>query len=239
MKKKLLIISDGNGVSTDFKKWPALLEVLCVKTLTVVNRSVIGASNELMLMQLAEAVQQDHYDYAVVQWSGADRIDLVADEFWIDQAKQDPVYHFNLVESNQKTWWVTSKSQNAHVKEYHSKYIRRWQAQQRSQAFMLSAAELLKFHQVPFGFSLCYNFEFLDPYQSILETYPWIWHSNNSGISEYRTQSKHSHLDQGLSQPHTLIQLDWIDQVLRPACEIIDYSQEVYYNVEQALIKNV
>lgn len=237
MKKKLLTISDGNGVSTDFRKWPVLLEILCAKSLSVVNRSVIGASNELMLMQLAEALEQQQFDHVIVQWSGANRIDLVVNDFWRQEAAQDPVYHFNLVESNQKTWWVTSKSENPHVQEYHKKYIRMWQARQRSQAYMLAAAELLKSSNTPFSFSLCYDFEFADPYRTVLETYPWVWHNKNSGFSEYRTVSRHSALDQGLSQPHTLIQLDWIDQVLRPQCAIVDYSQEVYYNVEQTLLK--
>lgn len=237
MKKRLLVISDGNGVSTDFKKWPSLLEVLCTKTVSVVNRSVIGASNELILMRLSEAVQEQDFDHAIIQWSVAPRVDVIVDEFWQSQADSDPVYYFNLVNCNDQRWWVTSKSDNSYIREYHSRYIQHWQSHQRSQSYMLAAAELLRFHQIPFNFSLCYNFKFADPYKSVLETYPWIWHQANSGLSEFRHQSKFQHLDQGLAQPHSLINLDWINQVLKPSCTIIDYSDETYYNVEQYLIK--
>ena len=237
MKEKTLVISDGNGANNGFKKWPFYLQLLLSKTTTVINRSVIGASNELIFMQLAETLATESIDHCVIQWTVPARFDLVANNFWRKQAIQDPVYFFNLVQNNKKQWWVTSNSQNKHIKTYHNRYVNKWQALQRSQAYIIAAAELLKFHNVDFVFSLCYNLEFLDPNKKILESYPWAWHQNNHGLSEFRSVSKFKKYDLGLSQPHTLIQLEWIDTVLKPNCTFVKYSNDVYNNIEQSLIK--
>jgi hypothetical protein len=238
MKKRLLVISDGNGVDTDFVKWPTILKILTTKSLSTVNRSVIGASNEMMLLQLTEAVKED-IDYAIIQWSIPNRIDLVGTSFWKQEAALDPVYNFNLIENNGQTWWVTSASKNAHVQQYHQKYINQWHSVLRTESYMLAAAELLKFHNIKFVFSLCYKFDFVNPYTDILNSYPWVWHVPNFGISEFREHSKYRSLDKNLSQPHPLIGLEWINQVLKPGTDFIDYDSTTYYNVEQSLLKNV
>lgn len=238
MKSNILTISDGNGVDTNFKKWPFYLQLLTSNYAKVINRSVIGASNELMFMQLSEVVAANKPDYCIIQWSIPNRIDLVADKFWLAQAEQDPVYNFNVVENNGKTWWVTSASDNEYVKEYHNRYIGTWQAQQRSQAWIIAAAELLKFHKIKFVFSLCYALDFIEPHTDILNSYPWIWHNDNLGLDDFRTISQFSSYDKGLAQPHTLIHLDWINQVLEPNCEFVNYNKDLYNNLEQALIKS-
>lgn len=238
MKQKLLIISDGNGVDVEFIKWPSLLKILTTKTLSITNRSIIGASNELMLNQLIEALTEP-YDFAIIQWTAPQRLDVVANDFWSEQAKHDPVYHFNLVNSLGKKWWVTSKTINEHVRKYHDVYINSWQAGQRSCSYMLAAAELLKVHNVKFLFSLCYDFKFNTPVSTVIESYPWAWHEKYCGMSEFRYHSKYSKLDQGKPQPHPLVGLEWIDQVLRPSADFIAYDQQTYYNVEQSLLKNV
>ena len=238
MKKQLLIISDGNGADTDFVKWPTLVKMLTTKNLTVINQSIIGASNEMLLLRLSEA-DLNNIDYAIVQWTLPQRIDLVTDEFWLEQAGADPVYSFNLVENNKKTWWVTSASNNLHVKQYHTQYIKEWHASLRTESYMLAAAELLKFHGIKFVFCLCYRFNFLEPYSKVLTTYPWAWHSANCGINDFALHSKYQHLDKKLNQPHPLVALEWINQVLKPVADFIDYDPKVYYNVEQSLLKNV
>ena len=154
MKKTLLTISDGNGVNNDFHKWPFLLQTLTTKNLNVVNRSVVGASNEMMLLRLAETLCAHPINYAIIQWSAWKRIDVVADDFWKEQAKIDPVYHFNLVKLLGKDWWVTSASKNPYIQEYHNRYMDITHAKIRSQSFIMSAAEMLKHHNVDFRFAL-------------------------------------------------------------------------------------
>jgi hypothetical protein len=237
MKKTILTISDGNGVDTIFKKWPFYLKLLTAKTTNVINRSVIGASNELMFMILSEALLSEHIDYCIIQWSIASRVDVVADNFWINQAEKDPIYHFNLINNNNKTWWVTSASKNEYIRRYHDCYIQEWQAAQRSQSFIMAAAELLKFHNVKFVFSLCYNMDFLEPTKNILDSYSWAWHEKNCGLSEFRHLSQFKEFDENLSQPHTTIHLEWVDKVLKPNCEFVNYPNTVYNNLEQALLK--
>lgn len=238
MKQKLLIISDGNGVSTDFVKWPDLLKILTTKTLDITNRSVIGASNEMILARLTDALKEK-FDYAIIQWTHPQRLDIITDDFWREQASVDPIYHFNLVNALGKEWWVTSKSTNEHVRKYHDMYIRSWQSTQRTFANMLAAAAMLNFYRIPFLFSLCYKLDFEGPTKEILDTYPWAWHQPYSGIDEFRHTSKYIHYDQGLSQPHPLIGLEWIDQVLTPCAKFFAYDRKTYYNVEQHLLKNV
>jgi len=237
MKKTILTISDGNGADNDFKKWPFYLQLLTNKTSRVINPSITGSSNEMMFMLLCEVLSKETIDYCIIQWSYPNRLDVVANDFWVEQAKKDSIYHFNLINNNNKQWWISSASDNEYIKKYHDCYIQSWQATQRSQAWIMAAAELLKFHNVKFVFSLCYSMDFLDPTKNILNSYPWVWHEKNQGISEFRNISQFKDFDKGLPQPHTLIHLDWIDKVLKPNCEFVNYTDTVYNTVEQSLLK--
>jgi len=239
MKQNLLVISDGNGVDHDFKKWPTLLKVLTTKQFNLINRSVVGASNDMILLQLADAVKDNKIDCAIIQWTIPNRLDVIATPFWREQAANDADYSFNLVDSNELTWWVTSASKNEYIQQYHNRYVLHPQAMLRSQATMLAAAELLKHHKIKFVFSLCYAFDFTDAYKTVLSTYPWAWHAENKGLHEFRYTSEFLPYDQGKSQPHTIIGLDWIDRVLKPGCDFIDYDQQTYYNIQQSLLKHV
>lgn len=237
MKENLLAISDGNGVDTDFKKWPTLLRLLLSKTHNLINKSVTGASNEMIFMQLADSVQNQKIDQAIIQWTIPQRVDVVADAFWVEQAKADPIFHFNLVNSNNQLWWVSSASGNDLIKAYHDTYIKYWQATQRSQSYILAAAELCRLNNIKFTFSLCYKFEFVQPMDKVLQTYNWAWHEPNHGMHEFRYHSQYTDYDSGLPQPCSLIQLEWINQVLKPCCSFIDYDQQTFYNIQQALLK--
>lgn len=239
MKNSVLTISDGNGVDTDFKKWPYYLKLLLSKSATVVNKSIIGAGNEVMFMQLSDTLSSQSIDYAIIQWSQPQRFDVIVDEFWKNEAAKDETYSFNVHKLTEQEWWVSSASKNNYVLDYHGLYVKHQQAIYRSQSYMIAAAELLRYHGVKFVFSLCYKFEFNAPHENILRSYPWVWHQDNLGLNEFRNHSQYFKYDTGLPRPHTLIQLDWIDKVLRPNCEFIDYDQTTYYNIEQAILKNV
>ena len=63
MSKTLLTISDGNGLSiANFTKWPKLLQALTLDSLQILNKSIPGASNEFILMQLAETLKNETID---------------------------------------------------------------------------------------------------------------------------------------------------------------------------------
>lgn len=237
MKKNLLIISDGHGVDVKFKKWPFFLKLLVSKTHNVINKSVIGASNEMIWMRLIEAVREQQIDQAIIQWTWPIRVDVLADKFWSEQAAQDPIYHFNIVKAQGRDWWVTSASENAHIKEYHQLYVDPWQAALRSESYMMAAAELLCQHNVDFVFSLCCAFNRTGILDEEILSYPWVWHQEFKGLHEFRQQSKYLKHDQGFAQPHPLIGLEWIDAVLNPQCDFIDYNQKTFYNIEQTLLK--
>lgn len=239
MKKKLLVISDGNGVDNDYKKWPFYLKLLTSKTHTVINRSVVGASNEFIFMQLSDEINKQDYDCTILQWSLPKRFDVIVNDFWLEQARQDPIYHFNIVENNNQTWWVTSRSENSHIQEYHNKFVRGWQSLQRTQCYIMAAAELLKFKKIDFVFSLCYDFEFIEPNKQILESYPWVKFKNNKGYSEFRYKSKYASYDKNLGRPHTLINLDWINTVLKPSVPFVNYDEQTYLRLEDRLVKQL
>jgi len=233
MKKILLAISDGNGVDNDFKKWPTLLQLMTLDSLQIKNKSVVGASNELILMQIAESIENENIDCAIIQWTTPLRIDVVVDDFWKRQAENDPIYHFNIVRSNNHDWWVTSASENQYIKEYHHRYIKEWQATQRSQAYMLAAASLLKNKNIPFIFTLAYKFNFNGPITSALKNLPWV----EQDLSSFRFSSTYKDLDQGLAQPHSAIQLEWLDTVIKSNCDFVDYDPIRYYNIQKHLTK--
>lgn len=239
MKKKILIVSDGNGVDgSNFIKWPSLLQLLCTKTLQIVNKSIIGASNEIIMLQAAEAIHNEPIDAAIIQWTVPRKLDVVATDFWQEQANIDPIYHFNIIRSNSKKWWVTSNSENKHIKAYHETYIQEWQATQRSQSYMLATASILKTANIPYVFCLAYNFNFIPPSEKTVKTLPWAWHHSNTGMCDFKQISSFLQYDRNLPQPHSLIQLEWIDKVMKPATDFIDYDQKVYYTIQNHLLKN-
>jgi hypothetical protein len=64
-----------------------------------------------------------------------------------------------------------------------------------------------------------------------------VWHEPNKGLSEFRSSSQFYNLDQGLANPHSAIQLDWINAVLKPKCEFVDYPEIRYYNIQKHLTR--
>lgn len=208
---KILTISDGNGVDRESSpRWPTILRHLT--DIKILNKSVVGASNETMFNLLRDTDLSD-VDHAVVQWTAFSRLDVIVDDFWITQAENDPVYYFNLHKILGDTWWVSSASQNEHVLEYHKKYIRTAQAKHRSTAFLWAAIAYLNHHGVPFTFSLCYDLDLDLDFPDGM----WAWHKPNGGIRSFHEISKHGNLDiPECPRPHPLVQLDWLRQILIP-----------------------
>ncbi len=238
-KKSLLVISDGNGVENKFHKWPFFLKLLTTKTLNLINKSIVGSSNELILYQLVNTIKEQNIDYAIIQWTNPLRVDVIADDFWVKQANIDPIYHFNIVNVLNNNWWITSGSQNTYIQEYHTKYVKNLHSNLRSMSWIMAASDLLKTNNIEYKFCLCYKLNFISPFDTILKKYPWVWHESNQGINEFRYTSQYFKYDQGLAQPHPLIGLDWIHRVLKPQCDFVDYDDNAYYNIEKSLLKNV
>lgn len=238
-KKTVLVISDGNGVENDFHKWPFFLKLLTTKTLNIVNKSIVGCSNELMFYQLINTIKGQNIDCAIIQWTAPLKVDVIADEFWISQANKDPVYDFNVVNVLNNSWWVSSASKNPYICDYNTKYIKNLHAELRSMSWFMAASEVLKSNKIEYKFSLCYKFNFISPFDNMLAKYPWVWHAPNQGINEFRYNSQYLKYDKGLPQPHPLIGLEWVNKVLKPQCDFIDYSGDAYYNIEKSLLKNV
>lgn len=235
MKKNLLVISDGNGVETDFEKWPKLLGILMGKNLNILNYSQIGASNEFIMLQLAEAIEQHQIDYAIIQWTTAQRLDLVMDDFWQGQKTIDKKYSFNTATSNGQNWWITSGSHNTYIRDYHTRYIKSWQADHRTYSTILGTAKLLESKNINYKFTLCYDFDFTGNFADCLKSLPWIWHESNKGITDFVKLSQYKNYDKGLSNVHPLVALDWINTVLKSQCDFIDYDEKTYYNIVRAI----
>lgn len=236
MKKRLLIISDGNGVdSGSNRRWPTLLKLLLNQTHEVVNHSIAGASNETILFKLAETLGEQTFDQAIIQWNGYRRVDLVINDFLQPHVSREEKYN-RTTSINGKDIWVTSGCKNSLISQYHS-MIDNWHTKQRNQAFFLSAANILQQARVDFYFTLGYSFDFEPPLNSFVDQLPWLWHEHHLGLDNFRQISEFKDLDLNLPQPHTLVHLDWIQSVLLPQCSFIDYSPQTFYNIKQALLK--
>lgn len=225
---KILIISDGNGIDVDnCPKWPSMLKHLTGHDIE--NRSVIGSSNETMFNLLRDTNLSD-IDHAIIQWSFPQRFDTVINEYWIEQAENDPIYHFNIHKILDRDWWISSGSKNDAVREYHTKFVREPQAKHRTIANIWAATAYLRHKNVPHTFSLCYD---IDLGEEILDL-NWAWHKTYGGIRSFTEQSKHGNLDDAACpRPHPLVQLEWIKEVLAPVMEIkIDTKR--YQKIEES-----
>ena len=62
---------------------------------------------------------------------------------------------------------------------------------------------------------------------------PWVYQD----LDSFRFTSEFKGLDQGLAQPHSAIQLEWLHTVVKPNCNFIDYDPIKYYNIQKHLTK--
>ena len=227
----ILCISDGLGVDIELcPKWPTILSILLKKK--IVNKSIIGAGNEIILTILNQELEKNSYDYVIIQWTSPDRLDVLCDNRWLAIAKNDPVYYFNLHNIAGNTWWSSSGSKSKEVLQYKS-LITADQFKMRSYTNMLAACYLLEKRSIPYTFTLSYD---LDIFPELIDK-NWAWHKMNKGMRDYSTVSKFSAFDDPTcARPHPLVHLDWLKNILIPSVgETID--EKKYEKLEASMIE--
>jgi hypothetical protein len=223
--KKILIIGDGFADPAaahlwyqDFYKWPTLINLMA-KNIAITNMARYGAGNEYMSYCLQS--QYQHYDLVLIQWSKAERLDLVLDHtqehltFWQQTIAQDPVYQHNVVDLEGKKIWISSASKNQTVVEYHQKYITPTQHQMRSQLLVEHAMLMLEANNIDYRFMLTYD----APYLSNINA-RWMCHKPLRGQHSFRSVSKHSQADIDYVQPIPLVSFDYIRKVIQPNLDL-------------------
>lgn len=126
---KIFCLGDGFAHGHIWPEWPQILQAL-LPDHNVIEITGIGAGNEFLINGL---LSQDISNSTVIfQWAEAERFDkVIEDDYWPSVIKQDPVYHFNIVERNSVKWWLSSASTAPDVQQYHRRYVQSTQAQMR------------------------------------------------------------------------------------------------------------
>ncbi len=239
----LLTIADGFGDSAavppwypDYIKWPDIIKFM-TKGVNLCNLSKYGAGNEYIINCLRANL--DNKQAVLIQWANPARLDLVLShnefyqEYWRQQIENDPIYNKNILSLNQDKIWLSSGSQSAGVKEYHTKFIGQRQQQIRSQLYVEYAKLLLK--NTEYGFLLTQNSNYLDV--AGVNDCNWHWHQPWSGMSEFRHHSTYAELDLDLTQPIPLIHFDFVKKFIVPTFDLPWRNQQDLEAVENMLYK--
>jgi hypothetical protein len=128
---KVFCLGDGYAHGHLWPEWPQILQAV-VENQEVIVISGIGAGNEFLIHKL---LQHDIKNQTVIfQWASHKRFDkIIEDDSWKVIAKNDEIYHFNLYQSGNDLWWLSSASENHHVRLYHDFYVQEQQALARLQ----------------------------------------------------------------------------------------------------------
>jgi len=238
---RILTLADGFGDSKacpewypEFYKWPEIIKFM-TKGVEVVNLSRYGAGNEYLLQCLKKHLAD--IDFVFVQWAMPKRLDLILahkSNHWQEQISQDPVYKDNVIELGVDRWWLSSGSKSPMVTEYNGKIISNKQHQLRSQIFIEHAKLLLEKHGIDHRFLLSADSEYLN---GAVDENNWCWHQLFKGMDSFRTLSKFANLDFGITQPISLIQLDFIQQFILPAVDLPWRSSREIAAVENMLYR--
>ena len=127
----IFCFGDGYAHGHIWPEWPQILQALLPNT-QVTAHTGIGAGNEYLINSLIQLEDKINSQTVIFQWASPYRFDkLLQDDKWIDRIKQDPIYHFNLCDSAQGTWWLSSASADEKIQEYHTLFVQSKQAELR------------------------------------------------------------------------------------------------------------
>lgn len=223
--KKILCTGDGFGKGHIWPMWPQLLAEL-INDVEIDNYSEVGAGNEFISNRIIDACEKKHYDIVLVQWALSRRLDIINNQ-QNDISKQiikDKTYNkkYSNVRINNRAWWLSSNSQIEYVQNYHKNYISVEQQKLRSINQIKLIELYLKQKKISnFLFFSSYKLDFIDmPESNILDWSVWCCDKQNSGMEEYGK----SHFSQYVTkevQPHPIIHLNFIKEIILPKLKIV------------------
>jgi hypothetical protein len=127
----IFCFGDGYAHGHIWPEWPQILQAL-LPDVQVTAHTGVGAGNEYLIHSLIQLGDKIANQTVIFQWALPYRFDkLIQDDDWIDRAKQDPIYNFNLYNSDQGTWWLSSASTDKKIQEYHTLFVQKKQAELR------------------------------------------------------------------------------------------------------------
>lgn len=239
----LLTLADGFGDSVavpswypKYYKWPKIIELMTRK-LTVNNLSRYGAGNEYLVNALRQNIKSS--DAVLLQWAVPNRLDLMLTGHtkpWREIIATDPVYHDNVVELNDHSFWLSSGSKLPTVQEYHGTYISMFQHRLRSQLFIDYAKLLIDQHQVEYRFMLTWDSLYLA--NQVADDINWSCHQPLKGMHDFRNHSEFSELDLGITQPIPLIHYDFVRKFIMPYLDLPWRSDRELAAVESMLYRH-
>jgi hypothetical protein len=188
---EIFCFGDGFAANHIWPEWPAIIEVLYP---LVKNFGAIGAGNEFITTEIIEAHKKTPDAFYLVQWAAHNRFDkLVEDKSWNEVIQNDAAYHFNVVNSNNKTWWLSSASTNADIKQYHRYYIQTDQSKLRTENYKYLVNRLLKNQSIFF---------------STIE------------LDQFSKQDRFRHVRQNTVQPSPIVHMAYVEEVILPKMPI-------------------
>jgi hypothetical protein len=128
---KIYCFGDGYATGHIWPEWPQILQALLPNHQVIITAG-IGAGAEWLVTRMIQQLSDIPGNTVVWQWPQANRFDkLIEDDVWHSRATSDPVYHFNLHNNQNQTWWLSSASPAPEVRKYHRDYVQPQQHQQR------------------------------------------------------------------------------------------------------------
>lgn len=139
---KIYCFGDGYAHGHIWPEWPQILQALLPHH-EIHIISGIGAGPEYLVTQFSKLLPID--GMVIFQWPDECRFDkIIQDRYWFDVANNDPVYHFNTIQTENETWWLSSASKSTDVVEYHNKFVQSYQAKLRLQVYQTLVREILE-----------------------------------------------------------------------------------------------
>lgn len=157
---KILTFGDGYAANHIWPEWPAIVSAL-YPDIEHKNFGAVGAGNEFITAAIVESHRRWSDSFFIVQWAIEQRFDkLLEDDSWDEIIDMDSVYFFNRVSLFDQNWWLSSQSDQDVVQKYHSVYVQRQQARNRSSNFKYLVENLLRSKSIFFDLKEMYLYSF-------------------------------------------------------------------------------
>jgi hypothetical protein len=168
---KIFCFGDGFAANHIWPEWPAMVSAL-YPDCDVENFGAIGAGNEFIASAVIDAHIKHPDAFFLIQWAMPNRFDkLIQDQTWDQIIDKDPVYHFNRVEQHNRTWWLSSASQQLEIQQYHKLYVQSAQACLRTFNLIYLIGKLLVNKTIFFS---TYKLPFDTQQKIALDFVPWV-----------------------------------------------------------------
>lgn len=224
MKVKHLYTA-GDGFCTN-AVWPMWSKILAdILDCEWTNLAQIGAGNEAIaatvLGKLSEVTDTKDTLW-LVQWTQANRLDLLNSFRFKKQIATDPVYHNNFF----GPYWCSSASELDFVVQY-NQLLQLEQHYSRSRMMQLALAHAFNSRQVEWRYLLTYPADWRE--QEYIPESQWLLPS----LQEFRHTSTYSNYDIGEIQPPSSVNLEWLEQNVLPW---VEYNSQRFDDIKKKIL---